>query len=98
MYLDEERSGSMSVCTECGGPMPPPHPPLHPPVRDEGDGSSSSTNNDESEVSGSNLVEELNAVQAREKLYLKGNKIGLNGMFNLKGESLNLLTLLWAKL
>ena len=59
--------------------MPPPvHPPLQA-VRDEGDGSSSSTNNDESEISASNLVEELNAVQAREKLYLKGNKMGLNG-------------------
>merc|ERR1719422_2187749 len=64
----------MSVCTECGGP----HPPLHPPVRDEGDGSSSSTNNDEAEISTSNLVDELNAVRAREKLYLKGNKMGLN--------------------
>ena len=68
------------MCTECGGPLPPTHPPLQA-VRDEGDGSSSSTNNDESEISGSNLVEELNAVNARENLYLKGNKTGLNGMY-----------------
>merc|ERR1712152_10136 len=47
-------------------------------VRDEGDGSSSSTHGDETETSASNLVEELNAINAREKLYLKGNKIGLN--------------------
>ena len=46
---------------------------------DEGDGSSSSTNNDETETSASNLLEELNAINAREKLYLKGNKMGLNG-------------------
>ena len=85
MYLDEERSGSLTVCTDCGGPMPPAHPPLQA-VRDEGDGSSSSTNNDESEVSASNLVEELNAVQAREKLYLKGNKIGLNGKLHIFGQ------------
>ena len=78
MYLDEERSGSLTVCTDCGGPMPPTHPPLQA-VRDEGDGSSSSTNNDEAEISASNLVDELNAVRAREKLYLKGNKMGLNG-------------------
>ena len=72
----------MSVCTECGGPMPLPPPAPGPPgsaVRDEGDGSSSSTNNDEAEISTSNLVDELNAVRAREKLYLKGNKMGLNG-------------------
>ena len=87
LYLDEERAGCVSVCTECGGPMPLPPVPAPGPgplqavsaVRDEGDGSSSSTNNDESEISASNLVEELNAVQAREKLYLKGNKMGLNG-------------------
>jgi FtsZ-binding cell division protein ZapB len=77
LYLDEERAGGVSVCTECGGPHTPTHPPLQA-VRDEGDGSSSSTNNDESEISGSNLVEELNAVNARENLYLKGNKMGLN--------------------
>jgi len=77
LYLDEERAGGVTVCTECGGPLPPTHPPLQA-VRDEGDGSSSSTNNDESEISGSNLVEELNAVNARENLYLKGNKTGLN--------------------
>jgi len=77
LYLDEERAGGVTVCTECGGPLPPTHPPLQA-VRDEGDGSSSSTNNDESEISGSNLVEELNAVNARENLYLKGNKMGLN--------------------
>ena len=70
----------MTVCTDCGGPLAAPshQSPLQA-VRDEGDGSSSSTNNDESEISASNLVEELNAVQAREKLYLKGNKMGLNG-------------------
>ena len=72
----------MTVCTECGGPLPPTHPPLQA-VRDEGDGSSSSTNNDESEIFGSNLVEELNAVNARENSYLKGNKMGLNGMYRL---------------
>lgn len=82
LYLDEERAGCVSVCTECGGPMPLPPPAPGPPVsavRDEGDGSSSSTNNDEAEISASNLVDELNAVRAREKLYLKGNKMGLNG-------------------
>ena len=61
-------------------PLPPPAPgPPVSAVRDEGDGSSSSTNNDEAEISTSNLVDELNAVRAREKLYLKGNKMGLNG-------------------
>lgn len=69
----------MTVCSDCGGPLPPSHQSPLQAVRDEGDGSSSSTNNDESEISASNLVEELNAVQAREKLYLKGNKMGLNG-------------------
>merc|ERR1719150_1609982 len=77
LYLDEERTGTVSVCTDCGGPCPPPHPPIQA-VRDEGDGSSSSTNNDETETSASNLLEELNAINAREKLYLKGNKMGLN--------------------
>lgn len=83
LYLDEERGGA-GVCIECGGPSPTPVP-LVPGVlpgvgvpRDEGDGSSSSTNNDESEISGSNLVEELNAVNARESLYKNNNKIGLN--------------------
>jgi hypothetical protein len=49
-----------SLCCECGGPAlasPPAHPALLTATRDEGDGSSSSTNNDESEISGSNLVE-----------------------------------------
>lgn len=76
----------VTVCTECGGPLPAPGPALPAPSsltsipRDEGDGSSSSTNNDEAEISASNLVEELNAVQAREKLYkMGGNKMGLNG-------------------
>jgi hypothetical protein len=97
LYLDEERGGSgggggvlpgATVCTDCGGPLPgggmspPSLPPL--PSRDEGDGSSSSTNNDESELSASNLVEELKAVQAREELYyrdtqLAAAKSGLNG-------------------
>jgi len=77
LYLDEERAGTVTVCTDCGGPCPPPHPPIQA-VRDEGDGSSSSTNNDETETSASNLLEELNAINAREKLYLKGNKMGLN--------------------
>ena len=72
----------MTVCTECGGPLPPTHPPFQA-VREEGDGSSSSTNNDESEIFGSNQVEELNAVNAREILYLKGNKMGLNGTYRL---------------
>ena len=80
MYLDEERAGGVTVCTECGGPLPPTQSPLQA-VRDEGDGSSSSTNNDESEISGSNLVEELNAVNARENLYLKGKQTGLNGEY-----------------
>ena len=75
----------MSVCTDCGGPCPPPHPSIQA-VRDEGDGSSSSTNNDETETSASNLVDELNAINAREKLYLKGNKMmGLNGDKKLLG-------------
>ena len=78
LYLDEERAGQVTVCTDCGGPCPPPHPAIQA-VRDEGDGSSSSTNNDETETSASNLLEELNAINAREKLYLKGNKMGLNG-------------------
>ena len=78
LYLDEERAGTVTVCTDCGGPCPPPHPTIQA-VRDEGDGSSSSTNNDETETSASNLLEELNAINAREKLYLKGNKMGLNG-------------------
>lgn len=77
LYLDEERAGTVTVCTDCGGPCPPPHPTIQA-VRDEGDGSSSSTNNDETETSASNLLEELNAINAREKLYLKGNKMGLN--------------------
>ena len=88
LYLDEERAGMVTVCTECGGPLPAPAPGPALPApssltsipRDEGDGSSSSTNNDEAEISASNLVEELNAVQAREKLYkMGGNKMGLNG-------------------
>ena len=78
LYLDEERAGTVTVCTDCGGPCPPLHPAIQA-VRDEGDGSSSSTNNDETETAASNLVEELNAINAREKLYLKGNKMGLNG-------------------
>ena len=76
----------MTVCTDCGGPCPPPHPPIQA-VRDEGDGSSSSTNNDETETSASNLLEELNAINAREKLYLKGNKMGLNGNYNTDEEN-----------
>ena len=84
LYLDEERTGTVTVCTDCGGPCPPP-PPAIQAVRDEGDGSSSSTNNDETETSASNLLEELNAINAREKLYLKGNKMGLNGEQKLCG-------------
>jgi len=84
LYLDEER-GNVTACSECGGPVLPPvlptdQPPLHP--RDEGDGSSSSTNPDDSEISTSNLADELNAVRAREELYNKQaaafNKSGLN--------------------
>lgn len=84
LYLDEERGGA-GVCSDCGGPSPTPAPlipgelPGVPGVpRDEGDGSSSSTNNDESEISGSNLVEELNAVNARENMYKQTGKMGLN--------------------
>ena len=88
LYLDEERTGTVTVCTDCGGPCPPPHPAIQA-VRDEGDGSSSSTNNDETETSASNLLEELNAINAREKLYLKGNKMGLNGEQKLCGLELS---------
>ena len=47
LYLDEERGGVAS-CGECGGPasLAPAAPP-HLQPRDEGDGSSSSTNNDD---------------------------------------------------
>lgn len=47
-------------------------------ARDEGDGSSRGSN-DESEVSGSNLVEEMTVVRARENLYKQSGKMGLNG-------------------
>ena len=47
-------------------------------ARDEGDGSSRGSN-DESEVSGSNLAEEMTVVRARENLYKQSGKMGLNG-------------------
>lgn len=83
LYLDEERAGGGGggggLCEECGGAgaSSASPPGLQPgPVRDEGDGSSSSTNNDESPDP--SLVEELTAVtareKAREKVYLKGGK------------------------
>lgn len=79
LYLDEERTGA-GVCKLCGGPgpelSPPPGVPREP--RDEGDGSSSSTNNDDSETSSANLVEELDAVSMRERLYKESQKVGLN--------------------
>ena len=92
LYLDEERAGGGGggggLCEECGGAgaSSASPPGLQPgPVRDEGDGSSSSTNNDESPDP--SLVEELTAVtareKAREKVYLKGGK----GMVIMNGES-----------
>jgi len=84
LYLDEERSGGGGgVCTECGGPssLSPPIVPngvtLAALARDEGDGSSRGSN-DESEVSGSNLAEEMTVVRARENLYKQSGKMGLN--------------------
>lgn len=83
LYLDEERSGGGGgVCTECGGPssLSPPIPSgvtLAALARDEGDGSSRGSN-DESEVSGSNLAEEMTVVRARENLYKQSGKMGLN--------------------
>merc|ERR1719490_556079 len=83
LYLDEERSGGGGgVCTECGAPssLSPPIPSgvtLAALARDEGDGSSRGSN-DESEVSGSNLVEEMTVVRARENLYKQSGKMGLN--------------------
>jgi hypothetical protein len=96
LYLDEERGGApplasstTALCTDCGGPLSGASssasgPPL--PSRDEGDGSSSSTNNDESELSASTLADELKAVQARQQMYayrdddrLAMAKSGLNG-------------------
>lgn len=79
LYLDEERTGA-GVCKDCGGPglvpSPPPCVPNEP--RDEGDGSSSSTNNDDSETLSANLVEELDALSMRERLYKQSQKVGLN--------------------
>lgn len=72
------------MCTECGGPssLSPPIVPngvtLAALARDEGDGSSRGSN-DESEVSGSNLAEEMTVVRARENLYKQSGKMGLNG-------------------
>ena len=72
------------MCTECGGPssLSPPIPngvTLAALARDEGDGSSRGSN-DESEVSGSNLAEEMTVVRARDNLYKQSaGKMGLNG-------------------
>ena len=80
--MDEERSGGGGgLCTECGGPSslsPPSGVTLAALARDEGDGSSRGSN-DESEVSGSNLVEEMTVVRAQENLYKQSGKMGLNG-------------------
>ena len=81
---------TVTVCTDCGGPLPKGGGlgPSSLPSRDDGDGSSSSTtNNDDSETAlfaAANLADELKAVQAREELYgyrgdLAMAKSGLNG-------------------
>lgn len=79
LYLDEERSGG-GVCKDCGGAcsvVPLPVPGLQA-IRDEGDGSSSSTNNDESEVSLGRLVDGLSSPDAMFFSELKMQKLGLS--------------------